>query len=104
MVRALGLLFRLGVNAALAQNYPSKPIHVIVPYTPGTGADTLARLIGPKLSERWKVALVTENKAGATGNIGTEQVAKSPADGYTLLFTATSHGTIPAFGKPLPFD
>jgi tripartite-type tricarboxylate transporter receptor subunit TctC len=91
-------------TAALAQDYPSKPIHVVVPYTPGTGADTLARLIGPKLSERWKVALVTENKAGATGNIGTEQVAKSPADGYTLLFTATSHGTNPAFGKPLPFD
>lgn len=89
---------------AAAQEYPSKPIHVVVPYTPGTGADTLARMIGPKLSERWKVALVVENRAGATGNIGTEQVAKSPADGYTLLFTATSHGTTPAFGKPLPFD
>ena len=104
MVRALGLLFLLGVNAALAQDYPSRPIHVIVPYTPGSGADTLARLIGPRLSERWKVPLVTENKPGATGNIGTEQVAKSPADGYTLLFTATSHGTTAAFGKPLPFD
>jgi tripartite-type tricarboxylate transporter receptor subunit TctC len=91
-------------GTALAQEYPAKPIHIIVPYTPGTGADTLARLIGPKLSERWKVAVVTENKAGATGNIGSEQVAKSPPDGYTLLFTATSHGTNPALGKPLPFD
>jgi tripartite-type tricarboxylate transporter receptor subunit TctC len=104
MIRALPLLFLCILQSAAAQEYPSRPIHVIVPYTPGTGADTLARLIGPKLSERWKVAIVTENKAGATGNIGTEQVAKSPADGYTLLFTATSHGTNPAFGKPLPFD
>jgi tripartite-type tricarboxylate transporter receptor subunit TctC len=75
-----------------------------VPYTPGTGADILARLLGPKLGERWKVAVVTENKAGATGNIGADFVAKSAPDGHTLLFVATSFGTTPALAKTLPFD
>src|SRR5688500_10617351 len=87
-----------------AQEYPSRPIHLIVPYTPGTGADILARLLGPKLGERWNVALVTENKPGATGNIGTEFVAKSAPDGHTLLVVATSFGTTPALRRSLPFD
>ncbi len=91
-------------TAALAQDYPARPVHLIVPYTPGTGADILARLLGPKLGERWNVAVVTENKPGATGNIGTEFVAKSPADGHTLLVVATSFGTTPALKSSLPFD
>jgi tripartite-type tricarboxylate transporter receptor subunit TctC len=74
-----------------------------VPYTPGTGADILARLLGPRLAERWKVAVVTENKPGATGNIGADFVARSAADGYTLLFVATSFGTTPALTR-VPFD
>jgi tripartite-type tricarboxylate transporter receptor subunit TctC len=89
---------------AFAQDYPNRPVHVVVPYTPGTGADILARLLGPKLGERWKVAIVTENKAGATGNIGADFVAKSAPDGHTLLFVATSFGTTPALQKNLPFD
>jgi len=91
-------------GVALAQDYPSRTVHVIVPYTPGTGADILARLLGPRLGERWKVAVVTENKAGATGNIGAEFVAKSAPDGHTLLFVATSFGTTPALARSLPFD
>jgi tripartite-type tricarboxylate transporter receptor subunit TctC len=90
--------------AASAQDFPSRPVHIVVPYTPGTGADILARLLGPKLGERWKVAVVPENKPGATGNIGAEFVAKAPADGYTLLFVATSFGTTPALQKNLPYD
>ena len=102
------LLFLVSVcfaTAAAAQEFPSRPVHLIVPYTPGTGADILARLLGPKLGERWKVGVPTENKPGATGNIGTEFVAKSPPDGHTLLVVATSFGTTPAL-KPagLPFD
>ena len=69
---------------AHAQDFPARTVHLVVPYTPGTGADILARALGPKLSERWKVAVVTENKPGATGNIGAEFVAKAPADGNTL--------------------
>ena len=89
---------------AVAQDYPARPVHFIVPYTPGTGADILARLLGPKLGERWKVGVVTENKPGATGNIGTEFVAKSPPDGHTVLLVATSFGTTPALRAALPFD
>ena len=89
--------------AAFAQDYPARPVHIIVPYTPGTGADILARLIGPKLGERWKVGVPTENKPGATGNIGAEFVAKAPADGTTLLVAATSFATNPAL-NPAPYD
>src|SRR5688500_7996902 len=64
-----------------AENYPARTVHIIVPYTPGTGADSLARLLGPRLAERWKVAVVTDNKPGATGNIGADFVAKSAPDG-----------------------
>ena len=98
------VLLALVATASAAQEpWPSRPVHVVVPYTPGTGADILARVLGPKLSERWKAAVVTDNKPGATGNIGAEAAAKSPPDGYTLLLTATSFTTNPAL-KPAPFD
>jgi tripartite-type tricarboxylate transporter receptor subunit TctC len=69
---------------ALAQNYPAKPIRVIVPYPPGGGTDLAARLISQKLSESLGRAVIVENRAGANGNIGTEAMAKAAADGYTL--------------------
>jgi tripartite-type tricarboxylate transporter receptor subunit TctC len=104
-MRLLALLFFVCTSGlAVAQEYPSRPVHLIVPYTPGTGADILARLLGPKLGERWKVGVPTENKPGATGNIGADFVAKAPPDGHTLLFVATSFGTTPALQKNLPFD
>lgn len=105
MKRALAVLAAaLFSTISTAQEYPSRPVHLIVPYTPGTGADILARLLGPKLGERWKAAVITENKPGATGNIGTEYVAKSAPDGHTLLLVATSFGTTPALKASLPFD
>ncbi len=91
-------------GTATAQAYPSRTVTIVVPYTPGTGADILSRILGPRLAERWKVGVVTDNRAGATGNIGTEFVARSAPDGYTLLFTATSFGTNPAIHAKLPFD
>jgi tripartite-type tricarboxylate transporter receptor subunit TctC len=105
MKRALAALFlaTLAGVAAGEEQWPTRPVHIVVPYTPGTGADILARVLGPKLAERWKAAVVTDNKPGATGNIGADAVAKSPADGYTLLLTATSFTTNPAL-KPAPFD
>src|SRR3954462_4344196 len=103
MVRLLAGLFLLWTVACAAQDYPTRPLHVIVPYTPGTGADILSRVLGPKISERWKVAVVTDNRPGATGNIGAAEAAKSAPDGYTLLLTATSFTTNPAL-KPAPFD
>src|SRR3954468_22793054 len=104
MKRTAALILALVATAGAAQDpCPTRPVHIVVPYTPGTGADILARVLGPKLAERWKAAVVTDNKPGATGNIGADAVAKSPPDGYTLLLTATSFTTNPAL-KPAPFD
>src|SRR5262245_61207361 len=73
-----------------AQSYPSKPLRMIVPYPPGGAADLLARLIGQKLSERVGQPIVVETRAGGGGNIGAEFVAKSPADGYTIMIGGVS--------------
>src|ERR1700716_2392715 len=107
VVGTLGLALSFGSAASLAQDagvWPARTIQIVVPYTPGTGADILARILGPKLAERWKIAVVTDNRAGASGNIGTDFVAKAAPDGYTLLCTATSFGTNPALNPKLPFD
>lgn len=101
-IAALASLCIVGTSAA--QDFPSRPVHIVVPYTPGTGADILARVLGPKLAARWKAAVVTDNRPGATGNIGAESVAKAPPDGYTLLLTATSFVTNPALSRSAPFD
>jgi tripartite-type tricarboxylate transporter receptor subunit TctC len=104
-VICLAALLCFGVPDSRAQpGYPSRAVTIIVPFTPGTGADVIARLLQPRLAERLKVAVVVENRAGASGAIGTEFVARAPADGYTLLFTATAHGTVPALKRNLPYD
>lgn len=86
------------------QAWPTRTVQIVVPYTPGTGADILARTLGPKLAERWKIGVVTDNRPGATGNIGAEFVSKARPDGHTVLFTATSFGMTPTLYKNLPFD
>ncbi|HET9577357.1 MAG TPA: tripartite tricarboxylate transporter substrate-binding protein, partial [Usitatibacter sp.] len=96
-------LAALGANAQ-PPAWPSKPVTIVVPFTPGTGADLIARLLQPKLAERLNAAVVVENKPGASGAIGTQAVADAAPDGYTLLFTATSHGTVPALRHNLPYD
>ena len=103
---ALGVAaFSLASSPSFAQApYPSRPIHFVVPYTPGTGIDILARAIGQKLSERLKVGVVVENKPGASGNIGTEAVSKAAPDGYTILMTASTHVTNAALQPSVPYD
>jgi tripartite-type tricarboxylate transporter receptor subunit TctC len=97
--------FLVAFPAAHAQErYPSRPIRLIVPFTAGTGMDLLARTIGQKLSERLKVPVVVDNRAGASGNIGTEAVSKSPADGYTLLMTASTIVQNAALSRAVPYD
>jgi len=91
-------------SLAQAQTYPNRAITFVVPYTPGTTADVLARLLGAKIATRWGVPVVVDNKTGASGIIGTTAVAKAAPDGYTFLFPATSYGTIPALTPKLPFD
>jgi tripartite-type tricarboxylate transporter receptor subunit TctC len=103
--RLLVLAFAcLAAGSAAAQAYPSRPIRLIVPFTPGGTNELLARLIGQKFQEKWGQPVLFENKPGAGGNIGADAVAKSAADGYTLLF-GTNTLTMNAFlVKQMPFD
>ncbi|NBU42528.1 MAG: tripartite tricarboxylate transporter substrate binding protein [Betaproteobacteria bacterium] len=92
--------------AALAQaaKYPSKPIRIIVPVPPGGGVDLLARSIGGKMSERLGVPVLIENRPGASAAIGTEALAKSAPDGYTIMMGYTVHATNALFNPRLPYD
>src|SRR6266705_606566 len=107
-VRWLGIAALLAAQAASAQgvkNYPEKPVRVVVGYSPGGLPDTIARLIGQKLSERWGQQFVVENKPGANGILGAEFVAKAAPDGTTLLMTDNStHAIIPFLFTKLPYD
>ncbi len=88
-----------------AQEYPSKPVRLVVPYATGGTTDVLARLLSPRLTEAWGQSVVVENRAGANGNVGSDMVAKSPADGYTLLVgTSGSNAVNPSLYKQMPFD
>ena len=90
MVVALAALVFNGAAEAQAQPWPAKPVKLIVPFPPGGGADTLARVMAPKLSERWGQPVLIENRPGAAGMIGADAVAQSPADGLTLLMSSTA--------------
>src|SRR5205809_4652358 len=86
-----GLFFAVLLSTrVLAQDFPARPVRVIVPFPPGGGADALARLLGPKLADLWGQQVIVENKPGASGHIGADLVAQSPADGYTLLMSSTA--------------
>ena len=98
---AAGLLAAFG---AAAQSYPTRAIRYIVPQSPGGSSDTLARVVAPRLAELLGQQVVIENRPGATSIIGSEIVARAPADGHTLLQCATSHATNPATGIKLPYD
>jgi len=98
-------LAALAVASTAFAKYPEKAIKIIVPYPPGGTSDILARAVGQKLSEQWGQPVVVENKPGATGNIGADFVAKSPADGYTLLLADIGSLAIsPSVFASLPFD
>ena len=89
---------------AFAADYPVRSIRYIVPQGAGGSSDTLARLVTQKLAESLGQQVVTDNRPGATGNIGTEIAARANPDGYTLLQVATSHATNPALSVKMPFD
>jgi tripartite-type tricarboxylate transporter receptor subunit TctC len=102
---AVSALAMAGIHGlALAQSYPSRPIKIVVPSPPGGSTDQLARLVGQKLSEAWGQPVVVDNKPGAGLTLGADFVAKSPADGYTLLMGAVHHSIAPAVYKKLPYD
>ncbi|HUN70002.1 MAG TPA: tripartite tricarboxylate transporter substrate binding protein [Burkholderiales bacterium] len=106
MKRILAALALLSVFCAApaAAQYPNRPIRLVVPFTPGTGIDILARVFAQKLQDRTKNPVVVENRPGASGNIGTEAVARAPADGYTLLMTATTIVQSAVLYKTVPYD
>jgi len=89
---------------AQAQNFPTKPITIVVPASPGGAIDITARLIGAKLSAAWGQPVNIDNRAGATGTTGTDFVAKAVPDGHTLALVASSHAINPSMFKKLPFD
>ena len=89
---------------AAAQAFPARPVTLVVPFSPGTGIDILARVIGPKLGERWGQPVVVENKPGASGNIGTDLVAKSAPDGHTLMVTVNTFAITPSLIRSTPYD
>ncbi len=102
---AAALLLGLLPGLAAAQAWPSKPVKIVVPFAAGGATDVVARLLAQKLGESWGQSVVVENRAGAGGNIGADVVAKSPADGYTLLMTSGSIVTAnPHMYKAMPFD
>jgi len=98
------LLALLFVGVVHAQEYPTKTIKIIIPLTPGSGADIAGRIVAARMSEHWKQPVVVENRPGAGGQIGTAAVIKSEADGYTLLVQSSSHAANPAIYKSLPYD
>jgi tripartite-type tricarboxylate transporter receptor subunit TctC len=88
----------------MAQSYPSRPVKIVVPATPGGAIDLIARTLGEKLTPALGQPVVVENKPGAANNLGTDFVAKSPPDGYTLVIVASSHATNKHLYKDLPYD
>ena len=93
----------MAANAA-AQQYPAGPMRIVVPFAAGGGTDILARLIAQKLNESWGQPVVVENRPGASGTVGTAFVAKSPADGHTLLIVPAGYAGNPGLYKKLPYD
>jgi tripartite-type tricarboxylate transporter receptor subunit TctC len=84
--------------------YPTHAVTLVVPFTPGSGSDTISRIVGPKLAARWGQPVVVDNKPGASGNLGANFVAKAAPDGHTLLMAINTYTMTPAVYKNMPFD
>ena len=100
---ALAAAYSVAVRAH-AQNYPIKPIRLIIPFAPGGGTDLTARAIAMKLTEAWGHTVVPDNRAGANGTIAVDIATKSPPDGYTLTMISSSHSVNSSLYKSLPYD
>ncbi|TMH72981.1 MAG: tripartite tricarboxylate transporter substrate binding protein, partial [Betaproteobacteria bacterium] len=99
---AAAILCAAGI--AFAQDYPAKPIRVIVPLTPGSGADIAGRIVAKHLGDALRQPVLVENRPGAGGIIGTQAMLNADADGYTLMVQSASHAANPAIYKSLPYD
>src|SRR6186713_1470969 len=104
-MKLAALAFSFAALAAGAQEYPNKPIKLIVPFPPAGGTDIMSRVVAQKLTEANKWTVVVDNRPGAGGNIGVDAAAKSPPDGYTLVMGQTSNLAInPTLYKDIPYD
>lgn len=101
---ALAMPLGLASLPAHAQGYPAKPIRFVVPYPAGGGTDVVARMVGAKLSEAWGQQIIVDNKAGASGILGNDMVAKAAPDGYTVLIGITTMVQMPHLNPKLPYD
>lgn len=101
---AMTMVLTLAATSAIAQMYPGKPVRLVVPYPAGGSSDLQARIVGQGLGERLGQPVIVENKPGASASIGTDFVAKQPADGYTLLLAAPPFVITPHVQKRLPYD
>jgi tripartite-type tricarboxylate transporter receptor subunit TctC len=100
----IAIAFGAAAVAVNAQPYPIKPLRMVVPFAPGGGTDVIARYLAAGMSESMSRSVVVDNRAGANGIIGTEIVARAPADGYTLLFVSSPHSVNPSLYPKLPYD
>jgi tripartite-type tricarboxylate transporter receptor subunit TctC len=103
----IGALVLYPAAAALGQSaasYPNRPVTLVVPFSPGTGIDIIARALQPKLNQKWGHPVVVDNRPGASGNIGAEIVAKSPPNGYTLMVTVNTITITPSLYRSMPYD
>jgi len=103
-VKLAAVLLAAFTLQAFAQEYPSKPVHVVITFPPGSATDIVGRVVCQKLSEFWGQPVVVENRGGAGGSIGSAIVAKAAPDGYTLLINSSAHAVNPAIYAKLPYD
>src|SRR3982750_4245245 len=103
-MKSLFLVALLWCGAALAQEYPTRTVRLIIPLSAGAGADIAARIVAQRMSEHYRQPVIVENRPGAGGQIGTAAVVKADPDGHTLLVQSSSHSANPAIYKSLPYD
>lgn len=103
-VVASGLAAMLAPQSGQSQQFPAKPVRLVVPFAPGGNTDIIARFYAPKMSEALGQQVVIDNRAGAGGTIGSELVAKAPPDGYTVLMVSEGHTINPAMIRKMPYD
>jgi tripartite-type tricarboxylate transporter receptor subunit TctC len=104
VIAIASFLATIAAGSAPAQTYPNRPVRVIAPFTTGSAADSLARVLGQKLTDVWGQQMVIDNRIGANGMIGTEAVAKAPPDGYTILLNNISLAINPALYSKMPYN
>ncbi len=97
-------IFAFAASASVAQQYPAKPVRMVIPIGPGSSMDITGRVLGQRMNENWHQPVIVDNRPGAGGNIGADVVAKAPADGYTVLFCSSSLAIARSAYRKLPYD